>query len=94
MSSSFVPSEPTGLNSILLISFQAAWTGSPVGVIKLQASNDKVIWSDVSNSALNISGAGDVLYNLSEIGYLYIRIVYTKASGTGVLNIIANGKGV
>lgn len=83
------------LTSIVLISFQCSWTGTPTGSIKLQASNDGVVYSDVSGSSINTGGApGDVLYNLSEIGYLYLRAVYTRVSGTGALKIIANGKGV
>lgn len=67
----------TKLLQLVCISFQLSWTGAPVGTVKLQASNDNVVFSDVTNSTVNVSGSGDVLYNLTDIGYLYIRPVYT-----------------
>jgi hypothetical protein len=87
------------LNSILLLSIQASWTGAPVGTLKLQASNDlenspTQAWSDVAASSFNVNGAGDILYNLSEIGYCRMRLVYTRSSGSGTLRVTANGKGI
>lgn len=82
------------LNAIVLVSVQCVWTGSPVGGLKLQASNDGITWSDVAGSAVSLNGAGDVLYNLPEIGYLYLRAIYTHTSGAGYLQVVANGKGV
>lgn len=73
---------------------QAVFTGSPVGSIKLQISNDSSNWTDYTGSATSISAAGDVAWNLSNIGYRYLRVVYTRTSGTGSLSVTVSGKGV
>ena len=82
------------LDSIVLLALQAHWTGTPTGILKLQASNDGAIWSDITDSTVNVSGPGDTLYNLSEMGYNRLRLVYTRTSGSGSIRVVANGKGI
>lgn len=80
---------------------QASWTGSPIGSLKLQISNDdphfvtpfNIVWSDYTGSTTAVSGPGNFLWNLVFVGYNLIRVVYTFSSGTGSLNITAAGKG-
>ena len=73
---------------------QAVWTGSPVGTMTLEASNDGVIWSTVDGSTEAISGAGDGIYHVTDVFYAYVRLKYTRTSGTGTLNVSINLKGV
>lgn len=95
------------LNQIPLFSIQAVFTGSPVGTLKLQISNDivnpistgqqaaeVVNWTDYTGSSTAVSGAGNFVWNCLESGYRWVRLVYTPASGTGTLNATLSGKGV
>lgn len=80
------------------ISIQAVWTGTAEnGAFKLQASNDTgatvTTWTDLTGSSAVIAADGDFVWNVSNAGYRYLRLVYTKASGTGTLNATFTGKG-
>lgn len=89
-------------------SIQAVWTGTPNGTFKLQCSSDPVTqintppvaptnWSDVATSSQAVSAAGDYTWNVFEVMYNWVRLVYTDASGgssTAVLtSAVFNGKG-
>lgn len=83
------------LTQMEVCSIQASWSGSsPVGTLKLQASNDNVIFSDYTGSSQSVSGNGNFLWNIGPVGFNYIRVVYTFTSGTGALKITVSGKGV
>ena len=73
----------------------AAWTGTPTGVLKMQASPDGVSsWVDVSGvSAAPAGGAGSYFVNQQWQFYPYIRFIYTRTSGTGSLDLWFTGKG-
>lgn len=84
---------------------QAVYTGSPVGTLKLQLSTDAVApgpdsnvalnvvnWSDYTGSSLAISAAGDVMYKIDKGGERWVRLIYTRSSGSGTLNATFNGK--
>lgn len=87
---------------------QAVYTGSTIsGTLKLQGSCDPATgyspiggptnWTDISNSSVVISAAGSQLYNVTDVMYNWVRLVYTDASsGTsdGVLTAIINVKGI
>lgn len=73
---------------------QAVYAGSPTGTLKLQISNDNVNWTDYSGSSQAISAAGSFAYLLADIGYPWLRVVYTFTSGTGTLNVTINAKGI
>lgn len=82
------------VNQVYGLSFQAVFTGSPVGSFKLQVSSqdvpstgDVTEWSDVADSETAISAAGNVFYNVTDVFFHWVRIVYTFSSGTGSLNI-------
>lgn len=86
-------------------SAQFTFTGAPVGVLKVQASDDPMYvaegttpqpthWSDISGSSTSISAAGDVMYNFNGSFYNWIRFVYTATSGTGSITGRLNIKGV
>lgn len=50
-------------------------------------------WTDVDGSSVSISAAGSTVWNASAAGYLWVRVVWTKTSGTGNVNGRFNGKG-
>lgn len=87
-------------------SIQAIITGSPVGSLKLQGSNDPVPnssflvptytvtnWTDIADSTEAVTGAGTIMYNVEGVYYNWVRAVYTSTSGTGTLTIQFNSKG-
>lgn len=94
-------SPPQQLVQMQISSIQANFTGSPVGSLKLQITNDdpnivgssNVVWSDYSGSSTAVSGSGNFLWNLLSNGYNFVRVVYTFISGTGSLSVTASGKG-
>lgn len=54
-------------------------------------------WVDIANSSFAVNSAGETMWNVNFVGYNYVRVVYTDASGgtsTATMNIIFNGKGV
>lgn len=80
---------------------QLFFTGSPVGTFKAQGScnatgvppTTDAEWSDIGDSSQAISAAGNILYNYDSANFNWVRIVYTKTSGTGTLNGRFNAKG-
>ncbi len=94
MSLASLTSTTINLDFKLIVAIQAVYTGSPVGTLKLQGSIGGTSWSDISGSSTAITTSGDVLYNITDIGYRYIRAVYTKTSGTGSLTVEINAKGI
>lgn len=109
-------SDAIPLKNIYMYSIAATVTGTPLGTIKLQASNDPetndtqynsvtlapptqqpVVWVDIANSSFNLSSAGNTMWNVSEVAYNYVRVVYEDTSGgtsTAVMGIKVNAKGV
>jgi hypothetical protein len=73
-------------------SVQCVLTGSPVGTLKLQSSNDGATWDDVPDSSFAVTTAVSVMYNCVEQEYTYFRVSYTRSSGTGELNAFATLK--
>lgn len=96
------------LNQHVLYSMQAVFTGAPAGTMKLQISNDMVSvapngqspeanvinWTDYTGSSVAVSAAGNFVWNALDVGYRWVRMVYTPSSGTGVLNVTFCGKAV
>lgn len=95
------------LKNILNYCITAIISGSPNGSIKLQASNDPetitnlpggtpqpepVNWVDVANSSFTINSSGNTMWNVNDVGYNYVRVVYT-GSGTAAVTIVVNAKG-
>lgn len=72
------------LNDLKSCSISVVFTGSNVvGTLKLQASNDDLVWFDVPNTTTSVTASGDVFYNIDVCSYRYIRLVWTYTSGTG-----------
>lgn len=94
------------LQQLLSYSIQAVFTDAPVGTFKLQWSNDEVQVSSGSNPAANVvnwtdytgtsqavSAAGNYGWIGAWAGFRWIRLVYTRSSGSGTLNAVFCGKG-
>lgn len=78
-------------------SITAVFTGAPVGTLKLQCSNDEnssgTNYEDVPNSSQAVSAAGSHTWNVSDAQYGFVKVVYTRSSGTGTMNAKATLKG-
>ena len=78
------------------LGIQFVWTGSTVsGTLACQASNDKVTFSTftVTLPTISASNGGNGIASIVDFPYKFIRFTYTNSSGTGVLNVVVNGKG-
>lgn len=80
---------------------QIVWAGggSPDGTFKLQASCDlgkpnKAAsqhsgvsnWTDITNATFAVSADGNCLFNIVDGGYQWVRVVYTRTSGTASIS--------
>lgn len=89
-----ITSLAVNIDEIVTYAVQATFTGSPVGSITLEGSNNPTILGydtiDLSTAAVN--GAGSYLVNVELPGYSYVRLAYTFTSGSGTMNAIINTK--
>lgn len=87
-----ITSSVQGMQNYHFIYIQAVFTGSPVGTFTIQSSNDQTNWDTISGSSVAISAAGSQSWNICNIGYPYLRVVYTRTSGSGSLTVTGFGK--
>lgn len=89
------------LGHIAICAVQLVFTGGTInGSFKLQASNDLgdtsavseanvqeeiVNWTDIAGSSVEINAAGDIMYNVEDTAFRWVRVVWTVTSGTGSL---------
>lgn len=87
-------------DQLIAVSAQGIVSGglSPVGVLKLQASNDAgtipangaaptvTNWSDIPSATIAVGADGVFLIPKTELSYNWIRVVYTRASGDGLIS--------
>lgn len=93
---------------ISILSYLVVWTGSPTGTFTVEVSNDFVpspigvipkdsdtgTWVTLALSAtVAATGSGSSAFiDIDTIGATWIRLKYTRSSGTGVLNATISGK--
>lgn len=96
-------SQVIDLADIDLGSIQAVFSGAPTGSLKLQLSNEIIAntadpnsaiseWTDYAGSSVAVAAAGSHIYNISNMGYKWCRLVYTRTGGNGTLNATLVGK--
>ena len=95
MSQSSITSSVTNIQYLDSIGIQLQWTGSPVGSLAIQLSADYAqdAQGNVTNSgnwttmqSISTTGGSPVYVDITETSSPFIRVVYTKTSGTGTLN--------
>ena len=97
---------------VFTFAIQVVFTGTPTGSFKLQCSCDNISqkggatlplyapvnWTDIAGSPQSVTSGGSVVWNVSDIGYNYVRVVYTDTSGgtsTAVItSSLFNGKAI
>lgn len=75
---------------------QADYSGTFSGSLKLQVSNDSdtvTNWVDLANSSVAITSAGSYLWNVKQVAYRAVRVVYTYTSGSVTLTLSITNKG-
>lgn len=99
-------SAPLNLEFAFGYAIQCEFTGSPVGTIKLQGSNDSTPdanfqfsnfaptnWTDITGTSTAVTTNGSILFNAASVYYRWVRVVYTVTSGSGSLSVVGNTKG-
>ena len=66
-------------------SLQLIYTGSPAGTFKLEYSLDKTNWSEGAGTETVIDCPSNTLYILTNVVVPFVRVQFTRASGTGTL---------
>lgn len=54
-------------------------------------------WADIASTSTNVTTSGTTLWNIVDVGYNYVRVVYTDTSSgasTARLAVVINSKGV
>ena len=97
MNSGFV-TDPIYLGHIVNYSIQIVFTGTPTGNFTLEYSNDEgqgdrrlnefssagvVNWTTVSDSAFPVTAAGDVMWDVANVGARWVRVRWIQTGGTG-----------
>lgn len=89
-----ITSEEIGLSNAIGYCVQAQWTGTPTGVLKLQANMNGLDWVDIPDTSINLSGAtGSQIWNVDAAYYESVRLFYDFTSGTGTLTSTISIKG-
>lgn len=93
------------LDKVDQVGLQVSWTSSnAVGVISVQGSNDPLAataptsadWDDITFSpglTQPASNNGGYMISMALIPFTYIRLKYTRTSGTGNMTVYISAKG-
>lgn len=90
-------SGPIDASLLAMASAHVVATGSPVGTVKFQGSNElggvsgPTTWTDI-NQSVNVPSSGSFYISKFDSCYQWLRLVYTKTSGTGAITV--NFKGI
>ena len=98
-STNAIVSEPLNMERVDNVGLEVEWTGNPTGAFVLEASNkyDPIRNASATFKAITLAdppddpagSASGWLLDLNQIPFRWVRLRYTNASGTGVLNAYA-----
>lgn len=109
MSQSSIVSLITDIQGMDDVGYQVNFTGTPTGTFSIEISMDYQPGTSPNSAPANAgnwitlplstpvvaSGSGDVAYiDLALLSAPYIRLKYTRTSGTGTLNAFVVGKAI
>lgn len=100
-----VTSSPTNVQWLDNVSIQLNFSGTPTGTFSVQGSLDYKAYplTGVQESAGNwitittasASGAaGNVLFDLNQLSFPWVRVIYTRSGGSGTLDGFISAKAV
>lgn len=101
-----ITSDVTIIQKLSLISYAIEWTGtSPVGEVNVEVSNDyrqnadgsvkdPGTWNTLplSDSTVVVGNSDHGFIDIYATGGYALRLTYTRASGTGIMNVMVSGK--
>lgn len=103
LSQASLTSSVCDLDSMYGYSIQAVFSGDAIGTLSIQASNDPFPVTDLTIgrivnyttvSTLPLTAPGSVLDNIDAAHYKWVRLIYTKTSGSGSITANLHAKGV
>ena len=106
MSQASLTSSVSNINNLDNVGLQLNWTGSPTGSFAVQVSIDYLQdefgnvqnagnWTAISLNPSPVTSSGSPIYiQLNSISAPWVRVVYTKVSGSGTLQAWISGKSI
>lgn len=94
---STIHSAKTQIQQLDNVGLQISWTGTAVGTISVECSNDDVTYYSLTFSpALTqpAGTAGGYLVDLNQNPFIWVRVSYVNSSGSGTLSAILSAKDV
>lgn len=81
------------VSEVALGSVHAIWSAgsTPVGDLIVSGSNDNSTFTTISTDAVS-GNSGSLLKRLGSIDFAYLKVSYTRTSGSGTLNVYVCGK--
>lgn len=74
------------------ISFHSIMSGTPDGILLIQVSEDPTEdealvtnWIDYTDSEVSVLGMTQILHNLRDLSFRWIKLVYVHANSTGFI---------
>lgn len=104
-----VTSSPTNIEGVDNVGYQINFTGTPTGTFTVEVSADyqpgtspheepinagNWIALPISPAVTASGAAGSAYIDLNQLSAPWIRIVYTRTSGTGSLDVYVTAKGI
>jgi hypothetical protein len=76
------------------VAVQGIYSGNPQGTLFIEYPLNKIDWDTLGSSTILINGQGNTIWDLSQVSVPFMRLSYTRVTGTGVLSAKAYGKGI
>ncbi len=93
VSQATITSLATNIKLIDNVCMELVWTGTPVGTFQLLGSVTGNNYFPIALTPTAPAGSsGGTLVDLNQLSFPWIKLVYTKTSGTGTLNAWIGGK--
>jgi len=73
------------------VSYQAVYSGSATGTFDVEVSHDGVNWSALG-LLIPVSAGSPQFIDINQTGAAHVRFTYTRAAGTGTLNVTVTAK--
>lgn len=91
MSQASLVSSPTVVKYMDNVSYQAVYSGTATGTFDVEVSHDGVSYSPLG-LLVSLAGGSPQFIDVNQTGAAYIRFTYTRAAGTGTLNVTVTAK--